>query len=223
MRTDSRPVSFLGWPYDDIPAGQATSRRLAATKAHGDALTAFIMTQAGGWKADDCRSFMSIGIPPTDARGYNCAASEFCTTPWPMHRVLEVGQMMREYIAAGQLELGSKLKVGVDVYDVYTDQSMQPLMLALQSRHVEATIVLLEAGAAEVTNFVTDENGEPIVVTSADECVALYAAQANVYFNGAALARITEVLMNRKITASVGDAKGMPSDTPSTRQRRNGI
>ncbi|MFK4705954.1 hypothetical protein ABIC83_002793 [Roseateles asaccharophilus] len=224
MSITTRPTDFLGWPFDELPSEEAAARRLALSKAHGDELTEFIVALKTGERGNNCRRLLQAGIPATDGRGYNCVAGEFCTNTWPGTRAGEIAQLMREYIAAGQLELGARLKVGADAFNVYADQSMQPLMLAMLARNTEAILVLLEAGAAEETAFIAEDDGEEIrIITNPEECVASYAAQVRETFGeSAALSRITELLMNRKIAAMVNQA---PADSavPTSARRRHEI
>ncbi|MFK4705957.1 hypothetical protein ABIC83_002796 [Roseateles asaccharophilus] len=158
--------------------------------------------------------------------GDRCPLASFylCKSSWASHALPYLESLMHAYIGAGQIQL--------DVMHSGDGKPMQrpPLQTAMHSKNASAVAVLLEAGALEVTNFVSAVNGQPFPVTSYERRLAVFEffAQRNFAGQPEQLARFTEILMHRRLSAELGTTPPWvlsppteaPTPSPAARPRR---
>ncbi|MFK4705953.1 hypothetical protein ABIC83_002792 [Roseateles asaccharophilus] len=168
------------------------------------------------------------------AQGFACrslqsdiAAYLFCAKAWPNRAddKAEIAKLMAEYIDAGLIRLDTRLQLGEGEATLPQLNRQMPLMVAMMSLHADATCVLLQAGAIEVTDFHVTDTAAGRTKPTPEERAAHFEFFAGQFFRDEpqVLSRFTEILMSRKITSAVADAQVKPADTLSARQRRKGI
>lgn len=184
---------------------------------HGTALVRAIKTGDAS-AITSCLQYILAGERCLPASFY------FCKNAWFDEAVPYLESLMHTYIQAGQVQL--------EVMHSGDGNPMRnpPLQAAIQWKNASAVAVLLEAGALEVTNFVSAVNGLPFPVTSHERRLAVFEffAQRNFADQPEHLARFTEILMHRRLSAELSTrppwelappAEEAPSASPARRNR----
>ncbi|MFK4705908.1 hypothetical protein ABIC83_002747 [Roseateles asaccharophilus] len=107
---------------------------------------------------DETRRFLAQGASFVATNTDQAAAMSFVSIPWKPSIVDETTVLMREFIAAGVLAPGQRIEMVGDHLgrkSMYHDRiaGRHPLLTALNNMNLPATVVLIGAGAIEVTNF----------------------------------------------------------------------
>ena len=173
----------------------------------------------------ECNEFIANGYECKDYAGKDYAAIHLCANPWRPDRKELTAELMRSYVRAGTIKLDAKAFIGPrdDPSSSFIHlNGCMPLVMSMVSCNADATCVLLEAGAAEVTDFspvLTDfGEGEPDPLGAFDAF-----ARSQFASDPVAMSRFTKILMERRLEAlSVAPttlAASQPEAIPTRRRR----
>ena len=224
-------------PTPSTTADEATSENQMAEKAllHVESLDDWLFH---GYAADlaRCMHFIQTGVPARNKYVETSAAMQLITKRWSPEHEAAIGTLFRAYVASGEIGLGTPMKVTKAGTISWEHHGKHPLEVAVRVRNRPATLLLVELGALDHTDFRTidAENGHVALDKSVDKsspdgqpgsppAIAAFRAFAMETWQGLdhVHAQIAEALMKRQITKSMAEADPLSPITESAPRRRN--
>lgn len=167
-------------------------------KQHAASLTTWLNEGAGNVLAQ-CHSFIERGVPCRSEFVATEAAMLMLTRQWRQPEL--AADLLRRYVASGIVTLDQRMDVLIPGSVHWAKNGWQVLEVSARERHVPATLVLLELGALEATDFsaispdlVPLGVGDGALAASLDKFARrMWPSSPEVH------AQFTEVLMRRRI------------------------
>ena len=100
---------------------------------------------------DECHSYIERGVPCRTEFVATEAAMLLVTKPWRQPE--QTADLLCRYVASGIVTLDQRMDVLIPGSVHWEKQGWQVLELSMRERHLPATLVLLELGALEATDF----------------------------------------------------------------------
>lgn len=180
------------------------------------------------------------GVPCIQAESRHAAAIAFTSNLWSEGHVDELKALMRAYISAGEIDVGQVMTVEPSDYNRATGEydeikDRHPLVTAIRKKNLPAVLVLVSAGAVEVTDFscLVDDSNLVSLQDARDKRLAAFGVLVSRSWGNRPdiQAQIRGAYMSWKISSELGSQGVLPrsaasdsvADPTLLRRRRAGL